>query len=42
MKKVPEVNVGPLGVWMNYFQFQNEDTYNWNLGGFNDSLMSEF
>ena len=45
MKKVPEVNVGPLDVWMNFFQFQNKHTYNWNLGGFNisnDSLLTIF
>ena len=45
MKKAPEVDKPTLGVWMNYFQFQNKDTLNWNFIGFsisNDSLLTEF
>ena len=40
-----EVDIGPLDIETNNFQFQNIDTYNWNLEGFsisNESLLYEF
>ena len=45
MKKALEVVVEPLDIETNYFQFQNNHTYNWNLEGFNisnDSLLTTF
>ena len=45
MKTVPEVEKPTLGFCMNYFQFQNIDTYNWNFIGLsisNDSLLTIF
>ena len=34
MKKAPEVDIGPLDIETNYFQFQNIDTYNWKIDMF--------